>query len=690
MKTWLANTRRSWLLIIDNADDPDVDNAVFFPSGQSGNIVMTTRNLQCRDHATIGFEDLNHLDLRDATSLLLKVARKAELSNEDNQEAAEKVVQALESHTLAIIQAGASIKLGYCSLEEYPIFFKEQEERILKFCPIQDRSRYGSVYKTFEVSATLLESSEDPSAMDALSLLQILGFIHFQEIPELMFLRAREKSIAIRKKIAAGRSSDELYNLSELQISRLPLLMTQGNEHSFRWRWRRTLSLLESYSIIKFNGAGENGSFSMHPLIHKWTCIRQEIGFREESWRAAGSIIALSIRGVYDMFHEKLRSHVGVYLDQPLSENMAEMTEVEICQTQYSICYLLHDLRDYSKLRFLLQILEGFQAWTGSVGEISLRVQELTAKCLIEERQYQKAIELLEQLDETDSFDNRNAQSLLAEAYIRSKQTQKAVSLLEHIIEIEERTEARDEDTVLTLQRELGMAYIDCKQVEKATAILEQVVETMKKTMIPSHRSLLDSQIELARAYIGTKQYERAARVLEQVYEIRRTILDITHADILLTQGWLAKAYASMGNDHYEKAAELYEKVVRMREKMLGPDDSQLLASQHNLANVYINMKNGHDKRAAELLEHVVGIEEKTLAHDDRSRLRSQKLLAKAYIGMGKDHYERAAELLEHVSKMNEKSLASDDPSRRKTKQLLEDVHSRIEAEKDAKSLPIS
>lgn len=549
VKTWLANTRQSWLLIIDNADNPKIDYAAFFPSGNRGNIILTTRNSQCRDHETIGFEDLDHLDLQDATSLFFKAAAIAESRREEDQKAAEKVVQALGYHTLAIVQAGAFIKHRRYSLKQYPILLKEQEEQLLKYRPEQVQSTYGSVFATFEISATHLESSPDQTAMDALSLLQILGFIHFQEIPELMFFRAWEEAIAIRKDIGVNGPRDEIFQLSELQISRLPLFMMQRNDIAkdpFLWRWRETLNLLESYSIISIGGSQENLSFSMHPLAHAWTRVRHGLASRKEGWRAAGSVIALSMRELsYNMFHEKLRSHVGSYLDHPIDEYMAGMMELETCQTQSNICYLIFHVHAAPKLRFLLQILQTFEAWTGASGESRLHVQTLTARCLMGEGEHGKAVELLEQLVKHDRSHSIYAQCVLAEAYMASKQHQNAVTLLKDIVEIR------------------------------------------KRTQVPEDARLLWSQYELGRAYIGTTQFERAAKLLEQVVERRKRTLVPTHPDLLASQHELAIAYIGMGSGHYGKAAELLKHVIKIRGETLASDDPRLLWSQQWLEKVH-------------------------------------------------------------------------------------------------------
>ncbi len=625
--------RRSFLLIIDNADNPGIDYAIFFPSGNHGNIIMTTRNPQCRNYGTIGCEE-DHLDLQDATSLLFQAARIPESSREDRQEAAEKVVNALGSHTLAIIQAGASIKLGFCSLDRYPILFKEQEEQLLKYCPRQDSSTYGSVYKTFEISAYHLESSPDQSAADALSLLQTLGFIHFQEIPESMFSRARKDAIAIRKYIRKNGPLNEIYQLSDRQISRLPLLMMLESDTAtdpFPWHWREVLNLLESYSLIKISGIGESRSFSMHPLAHTWTRIRHGSASRKEGWRAAGSVIALSIRGDnYDISHEKLRSHVGAYLDHPIFEYLAEMTELEICQTHYQMCRFVLHLHDVSKLRSLLQMLETFQTWTGACGESGLQVKILTAHCLIEEGQHEEAIELLKRLVEADRSDNSYSKGLLGSAYMASRQYKKAVTLLEHVIKMQGKTDAPENETFLWSQHELGRAYTENKQFERAVTLLEHVVEVRKKTLVPPHRDRLTSQHMLGVACRDTEQFEKAVEILRLVLKIERTILDVKDPRLLSTKHELAVAYVGMGDGYYERAAELLKQVVSIGERTSAPDDPRLLASEHYLATAYIGMGKGHYGKAAELLKHIVKMDEKMLAPDDSEPLKTQRLLKKA------------------------------------------------------------
>ena len=688
MKTWLANRPCSWLLIIDNADNPKIDYAAFFPSGNKGNIILTSRNPQCRELATLGSENLDHLDRQNAESLLFNAAKMDASSREANQKAAQNVVQALGFHTLAIIQAGAFIKRHHFSLEEYSILFKTQAERILQYRLTQEQSTYGSVFATFEISATHMQSSQDQSAADALSLLQILGFFHFQEIPQSMFSTARDEAILICEQTNRGRPVNEIYLLSELQTARLPLFIMQQNKTALNLLlpWRETLNLLESYSLIKISRSGEDLSFSMHPLVHTWTRIRQELATRKQSWRAAGSTIALSMRGTaYDIFYEKLRSHVGACLDHPISEYLADMSKLEISQTHYRICYLLLTLREISRVRQLLDLHDTFKAWTSATGISGFYVQCLIAACLVKEGQPKEAVELLEPLRYTGNLDDYVLR-FLATAYLASKQHQKAIDIWEALLKVREQTEEAENDDLLWLSHELGRAYVQSGQSEKAITILKHVVEIRKKTLAPTHPNRLASEFNLGITYRNINEYEKAAEILKQVLVIRRTTLNVDDFGLLNTQYELAGAYIGMGSGHYDKAVEILEQVVGIEERTLKPDNPDRLASQCLLAECYIGMGSGHYEKAAELLERVVGIFEKTRAPDDEFIMLLQHRLSIAYIGMGSGHYGKAAGRLEQVIRIAERRLEPDDPWLAKLQRQLEGINKCIEVEKSNKS----
>jgi hypothetical protein len=74
---WLGNRRERWLMVFDNADDPFLEISDFFPSGNSGSILITSRVADMALLARGPSSDCNvsSMEPEDALELLLKSAR---------------------------------------------------------------------------------------------------------------------------------------------------------------------------------------------------------------------------------------------------------------------------------------------------------------------------------------------------------------------------------------------------------------------------------------------------------------------------------------------------------------------------------------------------------------------------------------------------------------------------------------
>lgn len=71
---WLSTCLQPWLLIFDNADDPDMDWSSHLPPGGNGHVIITTRNPGANIMATCGCIKLSGMDPEEATVLLLRCA----------------------------------------------------------------------------------------------------------------------------------------------------------------------------------------------------------------------------------------------------------------------------------------------------------------------------------------------------------------------------------------------------------------------------------------------------------------------------------------------------------------------------------------------------------------------------------------------------------------------------------------
>jgi hypothetical protein len=277
VQTWeearqcLANLKESWLLVLDNADDVDIDYQQYFPAAPSGVVLLTTRNTECQHYATARWIDLKGLSDSEARELLLKaihVPQGRHLKFEDDDTQA--VTRLLRSHPLAIIQAGSYISRGHCSLNEYPNVHQRQRKRLLTFRPSQACSRYGDIYTTFEASAKVLQSSNTDSARDALQLLSVLAALGTTPLPLLVFEAAWKGSRTISMDSSGNdNSNDDLRRLTSCHLSRLLSLISPDSCEWDSFRLVEAVNQLKSFSLVSTEILNNSGlSVSMHPLIH--------------------------------------------------------------------------------------------------------------------------------------------------------------------------------------------------------------------------------------------------------------------------------------------------------------------------------------------------------------------------------------------------------------------------------------
>ena len=110
LKQWLA-TQPGWLLILDNADDPDALKP-FLPDAEHGHILVTSRAQDFQDLGIINPVQLEQWPVEDATAFLLKRCGREDADAEERNAAAQ-LARALDGLPLALEQAAAYIAAGH-------------------------------------------------------------------------------------------------------------------------------------------------------------------------------------------------------------------------------------------------------------------------------------------------------------------------------------------------------------------------------------------------------------------------------------------------------------------------------------------------------------------------------------------------------------------------------------------------
>ena len=193
---WISSLGENYAMVFDNADNLTPEELEqYFLSGSGGNILITSRNSGLK-YLTLHENSLEvkEMEENDAISLLLKAAC-LDVSQEDLQAEASKIVNELFCIPLAIDQAGAFIAFGDTDIRDYLNEYSRNRERLLSNPAFLGASTYNrSVYGTWELSykeiqqrAKSDDSHRAEAASSAMLLLAMFSFFHFDGISEEIF-----------------------------------------------------------------------------------------------------------------------------------------------------------------------------------------------------------------------------------------------------------------------------------------------------------------------------------------------------------------------------------------------------------------------------------------------------------------------------------------------------------------------
>ena len=608
-RSWLQETSHSWLIILDNADDPSIDYAMYLPAAPKGHVLFTSRVEECAALQTAGKDYYESLSEETAVELLLKACGiDSDLYNTQAVEALE-IVDLLGRHALAIHQAGASIERGICDLKDYKNKFEGQRQRLLKIRPRQAGSRYGDVYSTFEVTAIYLSDlseRKDQTATDALGLLDFYAFMTFPAFPEKAFEEAWRNSRKIRCHSQPDRE-EQIFDLSPWHRSHLPNFMRQSSSEDFDTiSLREAQSLLASLSLVALDLPTR--ATSMHPVTHMWARDRlDKQENRTNTWLGALAVLCCSIKSPYrqEDFWVELQPHIEK-IQKPLPGDYLYSNEFHLHQSFFRLSWVLHTLRADKAVIEMIQswFLKPNQSWTKfTYGE---EIGLLYGACLVDIGDVKEATKTLEQVVKIreklgeDDPNRLTSQHELARAYQVNEQTDKAIKLLEHIVKIE-KSLAEDHPNRLASQHALATLYQDNGRIGKAIKLLEYIVRIKTENMAGNYSDRSASLHALASCYRENKQIDEAIKLLEYIAIIDKEKLAENHPDRLASLHELASTYRV--NGQIDKAITLLEHIVKIEKEKLAEDHPSRLTSLHELAEAY--RANGQADKAVEIVSRL-------------------------------------------------------------------------------------
>ncbi|KAJ4399164.1 hypothetical protein N0V91_009621 [Didymella pomorum] len=323
-RDWLSNQNEDWLLIIDNADDPDVALLEFFPQGTNGHVLITTRNQDCA-FGNIGSLRFGEMQECEANTLFFKVANITD--DAVNKSYVSKILRELGYLALAIVVAGSAIRQGCCKLKSYLEYldrkWRGRRTRREKLKPGQssEHEREGKVEALFDVSLSDIKEREiraiekndkddEIAAKDAPELLRTFAFMHREQV-RYEFLKLCAENEKKEQAMESAEPEDpsappqtwSQYFFNKLvwlcsgpaTPATLPSILRQARAHGKldEDRLRRAMKYLRDYSLVTHDE--ETDSWSMHPLIQRWAREGYEFNTGEQHvWCTAAATLVSS------------------------------------------------------------------------------------------------------------------------------------------------------------------------------------------------------------------------------------------------------------------------------------------------------------------------------------------------------------------------------------------------------------
>ena len=577
IKRWFSNHTRPWLLIFDNADDPQLDIARFFPTGGRGAVLITTRNPECKIHATMGSSKLDQMALNEAVTLLLKASSVTSTEDEASRKLAEHIVQTLGCLALAIVHAGATIQQGVCTLDDYCAEYARHGQRLLDRRPIQGATEYEhTVYSTWEVSIEMIKSLSTETAKNAIELLNFFSALHFEGISEHILERAWKN--------LQGKQLSTWVQAHLLSIFK-SICSEQWNPQPFR----EAISLLSSYSLIHIDGA--KNCISLHPLVHTWIKDRLPPADQSTCYIMSAIVLSKSIVRELDDISLSYAINVEKHIDSCL----------HLCQNELWV----ED--EGSKDRISVAMNFG---WACSVSKSLKQARDVL----------ERAVEYSQKTTNEKYIDSLYCTRTLGKVYIQLGERQKGIDYLEHTFIMARNTLGREDAATLYFMRDLIRSLLRDNRIQDSMDLIEelQVLEKEREENGLCDRSsgmanTSYTTILYAEALTFSGDHRKAVELLQHAIPTLEESLGIDHEWTRRGKWILATAYGHL--NQWQKAAELCEQAVESCLRVFGTEDRQTLVVKQNLVGCYQRLDRLQD--AIRIMTEVVDTARNTYGDED-------------------------------------------------------------------------
>ena len=596
---WLSQCTKPWLLVIDNADDPEMDVSKYFPVGGSGHILITTRNPGAEIYATVGHFRFGGMEPEDAVNLLLKTAfPKDEPPSPiiDSRHTAQKIASELGYLALALANAGNSIRRNIYTLEMYLRHYLGHRKEMITSKSISTAYE-ANIITTWEIPFQRIASHQSLEYRDAVDLIHISAFMHFDFIPEAIF----------------RRPWDEIQTRKRLHDSRRPPQIRSEWDEGSQFRLRSALSILYNYSIIDHDS--KRGVLSLHPVVQRWAKDRLSEADQKRWLNAAIALLTQCISPHMEASGQRFRRSLLPHIEACLRALKALYGEVRLNSLERAVeierfAHVFAENGLWKRARiYQLDVIKFRNKKLGRFNTHTIQAQRSLAESNFNLFDIIPCISAQRQILYTHWYARTSISDWTTWPPWKPDHVPYCIILSdltlslwfagkldwskragEHAIKGLMKHLGSDDPLTLTAMFNLARTYHHLGNHRASRALLVEVLRKRKRLFGPDHQDTLMTRTELGMSFcIVRDRLPVAERLVSNVLAARKKILGEEHAYTLWSMNDLAKVLTTRQRPH--EAIVILDKAAPIIRRTLGDSHPGMFMTKANLTQAYVRAK---------------------------------------------------------------------------------------------------
>ena len=588
-----------------------MDVSKYFPVGSKGHILVTTRNPGVTSHATIGSFRFRGMDPEEAIALLLRSAHlfSSGSSNGQSKELARGIASELGYLALALNHAGATIRRNIYTLDRYLHYYLGYRREMISSSCINNGDD-ANIIVTWEIPFRKIEARESVEYRDAVDIMHIFAFMHFESIPESIFQ-------------AFWNST----NGSENSFSDYPEILqnvSMLNEEAHA-RVRRAFRVLCDYSIIDYDP--DQKACSLHPVVHTWARSRltpdEHVKWLGCTTAMLAHCISSNLEASGRQFRRQLLSHIDAVL------------------------------------RSLHQRYPSFPETTKQAAEIDRFASVYAENGLWKQARTlrRKVIDLRAKILGRRHPDTLQAQRGLAEIYWNLFEVKSCIEIQLEILKSHWLIRPAlsswiiwppwrpDHVSYCIALSDLSQSLWLAGKNDLSKQAGERALQGLMRHLGPDDPMTLNSMFNLGRTYHHLREHGKSYKYLVIVVQKRKHFFGPNHPETLMARTELGTSYRALGR--MGLAEKMIGNVLEARQKTLGEEHAYTLWSVNEFSKILCDR--GRSEKAIIMLEDIVPVVTRTLGQDHVGMVMTRSNLARAF-AISK-RWSEAADILRDLSK---------------------------------------